>query len=239
MQIKFILLSISAACAQCLFAQQFEFTPRAQGSLLENDSYLVDFNVSRRIPNWTYYTLNESMTVGKFSKPSNFKSDTRLQNPPLRHDDYTHSGYNRGHLKPAGDSKLSEKDYKDSFLMTNVVPQNPQMNQQIWKELEELNRSWVRHYGQLHIITGTSTSTIDSIGENTIHVPSALWKATLRLYPDTSCIAFMVPNDDISHELENYQLSVDSLEYLIGIDLFHQLPDAIETEIEKSLNHFE
>lgn len=234
-----IFLATGVACflALQLSAQENEFIPVHSGTLLQNQSYCVDFDVKRRIPSWVYYHLEYLETETKYTRPK-FRHDNRVVDCP-RHEDYTNSGFDRGHLKPAADSKSSDQIFKNSFLMTNVVPQNPTMNQGIWKRVENQFRDWSMEFHGIHVITGTSPNSSRTMQNTDIAVPSFLWKAALRLQPDTMCIAFLVSNESINGRISEFLVSVDSLESLIGLDLFHQIPDNREQAIEHRLNNKE
>jgi endonuclease G len=68
--------------------------------------------------------------------------------------DYTNSGFDRGHLAPAGDMKWSETAMDESFLMSNISPQKPAFNRGIWKKLEEKIRSWAIENDSIIVVTG-------------------------------------------------------------------------------------
>lgn len=218
----------------CLRAQDSTFAPAYQGIRLVNNSYLVDFDEHSRIAHWVHYELLDFESMGTIQRTDDFRRDGRSARSAGA-ENYRGSGYDRGHLKPAGDSKSSAQEMSSSFLMTNMAPQTPSLNRGIWRLLEQDIREWAVRYCALHVSTGPSLETKTRIGQS-IRVPAACWKAILRTDPDTCAIAFMMPNNEkVEGSIEDYVMTVDELESLIQIDLFPQLPDSVEKRIESAL----
>ncbi|MDA8772187.1 DNA/RNA non-specific endonuclease [Flavobacteriales bacterium] len=212
-------------------AQDGMFKPLFSGTYLSNPNYLVDFDEESRIAFWVHYELRSNESSGSVLRTDDFRVDSRTLRSPSAIE-YRGSGYDRGHLKPAGDSKSSADEMSKSFLMSNMIPQTPSLNRGIWRQLEQDIRNWSVKYGEVHISTGPSLSTKTRIGQS-VRVPLACWKAVLRTSPDTAVIAFMMPNaDKVGGNIEDYLISVDELESRIQIDLFPGLPDDVEEKIE-------
>lgn len=213
-------------------AQDDQWAPAHQGTPLLNLDYIVDFNPERGVAHWVAYELLTAETIGENKRKSTFKRDNRVAASPV-HQDYTHSGFDRGHLKPAADSKSSSERMAASFLMTNVAPQTPQLNRGSWKQLEETTRDWAHELGDVYVVCGPGLDSQGRLANGNVEVPSTFWKAILRTAPDTACIAFIMPNQGTKlAPFPSYRVSVDSLESAIGIDLFPQLPDLVESRIE-------
>jgi endonuclease G len=219
-----------------LKSQDAKFAPQATGIILNNPSYLIDFDEDAHIAHWVHYELLARETMGAGTRSDDFRKDDRVTSSASPAD-YKGSGYDRGHIKPAADSKSSSDEMSTSFLMTNMLPQTPSLNRGKWKALEDLVRNWAVEYGGVHI---TSGPTPESIGElrGGVEIPVGCWKALLRTLPgDTLTIAFLLPNTKrIEGDLQDFALPVDELEQLLGVDLFPALPDAIENRIERSIN---
>ena len=99
-----------------------------------------------------------------------FSPDSRVKNP-VKTSMYSNTGYDRGHLAPAGDAS-NQKEMDESFLLTNIVPQDPKLNRGDWKKLEDYTRSKSKE--SIYVITGAIYE--DSKTINTIPVPSAMYK---------------------------------------------------------------
>jgi len=135
-----------------------------------------------------------------------FCSDPRLKRSPTP-DDYTDSGYDRGHLTPAADAG-NEVQMRDTFLMTNMTPQLPDVNRIIWKELEAMVRGMETQY----VVTGAIyTDPSTCIGERRIPVPSAYYKVVYS--KDRSIKVYMADNAEGSVVVEK---SLSELESLVG-----------------------
>jgi len=135
-----------------------------------------------------------------------FCSDPRLKRSPTP-DDYTDSGYDRGHLTPAADAG-NEVQMRDTFLMTNMTPQLPDVNRIIWKELEAMVRGMETQY----VVTGAIyTDPSTCIGERRIPVPSAYYKVVYL--KDRSIKVYMADNAEGSVVVEK---SLSELESLVG-----------------------
>jgi len=96
--------------------------------------------------------------------------------------DYKGSGYDRGHLCPAGDMKLDQHAMDETFFMSNLSPQTPAFNRDKWRELEEQVRKWGRQYDMTFIATGPILDTVlGTIGENEIYNQLATIKLFISL----------------------------------------------------------
>lgn len=150
-------------------------------------------------------------------------------------------GYQRGHICPAGDNKWSFQAQKEAFLMTNICPQNGDLNQRDWKYLEEACRDWAKRYGKVYIVAGPifRSRRAKKVGENGVSVPDAFFKVVLRLGEGTSgtkAIGFIYENRKGHHEMAHYVRSVDEVEAATGLDFFYQLDDKTEEAVEQESN---
>ena len=212
-----------------------QFAPNAAlGLRLENASYKVDFDEQGGVAHWVHYALTAQEATGSIPRKDAFRGDPRVGGSPDEKS-YAGSGYDRGHLKPAADSRSSAEEMRNSFLMTNMAPQTPNLNRGIWKELEEAVRGWAVAYGTVHVSCGPGLETDDVLASG-VRVPDMFWKAILRTAPDTSCVAFVFPNaEKVPGELGGYQMSVDALEQILSMDLFSALPDGTEARVESEV----
>ena len=214
-----------------------EFAPAVQGQMLVNPNYLVDFDAPSGVAFWVHYTLTESECFGPANRSDDFREDGRVPGCPDGKS-YRASGYDRGHLKPAADSKGSREEMRASFLMSNMAPQSPNLNRGIWKQLEERIRDWGLTYHEVHVTCGPSDLTLGTLPSG-VRVPAAFWKVVMRTHPDTTCLAFRFPNAaKVSGELKDYLVGVDDLEAELGMDLLPGLPDSTEDRIEAELPSF-
>lgn len=236
MRLSLFFCALSMLMSTAVDAQDVRYKPTSAGVMLHNSNYLVDFNTSSGTAWWVHYELLSSETYGGASRTDDFRLDRRISGSSPSASAYRGSGYDRGHLKPAADSKSSLQEMSNSFLMTNMVPQTPSLNRGVWRSIEGQVRGWARHYGKVYVTTGPSPTTLHKISGR-VSVPAYCWKAVLHLGSDTSAIAFLTPNlAKVQGGLHRYVLSVDDLESRLGIDLFPGLPDATEQRVEAQSN---
>ncbi len=197
--------------------------------------YSLSFNETYLQANWVAYQISDSTAFGSYSRGNNFKEDPELPNLHLK-SYYEKSGYDRGHLCPAGSMAFNPIAMSESFYMSNMSPQLPGFNRGIWKTLETQVRTWGYENKSIFVVTGPVLTTfIDTIGN--IPVPKYYFKVILDYQePEIKAIGFLLENQSSSSPLIDYAVSIDSVEYLTGIDFFHELPDSIENILEGIFN---
>ncbi len=185
---------------------------------------------------WVAYRLTKEELAGPFSRTDSFRADTGIPTGAAAPSDYRGSGYDRGHLAPAGDMTFSEKAMDESFLMSNMSPQDPGFNRGIWKTLEETVRLWADTFGEVFVVTGPvlEKDSYNVIGENRVAVPEYYYKVLLAV-KDGSVItaAFILPNEKTDEPLASFAVPADEAERRTGLDFFSLLPDDIEDEAER------
>ncbi len=228
-----ILTILSTLYFATLLAQ---YQPVATCELVEHSFYSLDYSEKHEQPRWVYYKISSQDLGGDVKRASSFTLDPKVSTRSAASSDYTKSGYDRGHLCPAGDMSHSEVAMRESFYMSNISPQAPAFNRGIWKSLEERVRRWCATEGELHIVTAGVLSDVSaSIGTSSkISIPKRFYKA---IYAPRSgkMIAFIFANEGSSEPLRSFAVSVDQVEAATGIDLFHQLEDDIEAKLESTI----
>lgn len=188
----------------------------------------LGYNEQFEQASWVAYILTrEEIESGTVNRTDNFRPDTSIATGSAGLADYRGSGFDRGHLAPAGDMKWSKVAMSESFLMSNMSPQTPSFNRGVWKKLEEQVRDWAIEKESLYVVTGPVLESIDThIGENEVGVPGHYFKVLVDLSPpDHSLIAFLLPNTRSSEDLLTFAITVDSLEQVTGYDFFASAPD--------------
>ncbi len=154
-------------------------------------------------------------------------------------EDYTRSGYDRGHMAPAGDMKWSAKAMRESFYLSNICPQKPGLNRGIWKDLEEQARLWAKENGSLLIVTGpVITDDLKRLGKNRVGIPKTFYKVICTITNGKpEGVGFLFDNKDYGKTpLKSMMIPIDSVEKVTGIDFFPSLPDSIENPMEAYVN---
>lgn len=199
-------------------------------TILSYTGFDLGYNEQFEQASWVAYVLTrDEINSGNVDRTDNFQSDTSIATGSASLKDYQGSGFDRGHLAPAGDMKWSRNAMSESFLMSNMSPQAPSFNRGIWKKLEEQVRRWAIEKDSLYVITGPVLEPIHSfIGENEVGVPELYFKVLVDLSPPThDFIAFLIPNAGSSKDLNDYAITVDSLEIVTGYDFFATAPDQL------------
>lgn len=199
--------------------------------------FTVHFNPELHIPNCVVYELTASETEGSVPRFGSFETDSAVAgcaNPW----DYTLSGYDRGHMIPAGDLRWDSLAMRESFKMTNVCPQTRALNSGGWTKIEDKIREWAVRDSALIVVTGpVITRGMKTIGDSHVAVPTAFFKVVLAPFATpTRAIGFVMPNKAANGPLKKYAVSVDEVERRTGIDFFSALPDDIENGIESQRN---
>lgn len=220
-----------------------DFLPRsAKDNIIRHEFFTLSYSEKDEQAKWVAYELNRRQVNSFISdRTDNFREDDKIKSGSARLSDYRGSGYDRGHLVPAGDMVFSEIAMSESFLLSNISPQKKSFNRGIWKELEQQTRDWVRANEHLYIVTGPVLWKREStkIGDSRVSVPKAYYKALLDLRePKQKAVAFLIPHDKQTARLEEFAMSIDDLELETGIDFFPSLPNEQESEIEANFNPY-
>lgn len=213
--------------------------------LIVNKAYALSYNNARGTANWVSWRIAES-DFGDADRQNDFRSNTTLP-PSLKRvtpSDYTGSGFDRGHLCPSADRSSSEEANSLTFLMTNMIPQTPDLNRNVWNDLESYSRELVkRGKADLYVVAGV-------YGEKgklkkKVVVPTNCWKIIVvvplngglsSINPNTQVIAVDMPNvSNIKNkDWRDFRTTVRTLEQKTGYNFLSNLPqnlqDALETK---------
>ncbi len=206
-------------------------------NLIEYKAFHLSYNEEYEQANWVAYSLTCKETKGSVKRTNRFREDSRIVTNSAEDDDYRNSGYDRGHLMPAADCSWDLEVMNESFLFSNISPQEASFNRGIWKKLEDRTRELACIYDSIYIITGPIfTNNMKRIGKNKVAVPEYFFKAFLN-YRSKEAVAFIIPNSKTDMNIWEFAISVDSLESRLSFDLFYKLDDEIEREIESKVNY--
>ncbi len=210
-----------------------------KSQIVRHTGYTLSYNNDTRNANWVGYELTDEEVAGVVERGENFTPDPLVMGVQAVDDDYKKSGWDRGHLAPAADMKWSRRAMDESFYLSNVSPQNKQLNRGTWKKLEELCRDKAELYGKVTIVTGPVFygKKKRSIGKNKVLIPDAFFKVLLSDYRGTCrTIGFLCENTAGKKGLKECARSVDEIEKIARIDFFAALPDSIEASAEASFS---
>lgn len=207
--------------------------------IITHKAYTVSYNYDWKIPNWVAYELTDIEVKGEVPRYDRFKPDPMVpKNVTATTDDYKHSGYDRGHMAPAADMKWDEQVMKESFYLSNICPQNPNLNGGVWKDLEEQVRDLATQKGKIFIVCGPIVNnTNETIGANKVVVPQGFYKVLLQEDEgELHAIGFVYENKSGRKPMSTYAMTVDEVEEITNIDFFPSLPNKIEKKIESDID---
>ena len=221
--------------------QQMEIplmSAKKQGQVIHRTGYTLAYDAKTRTPQWVAWELTKKETQGTEERSNDFQPDPDVKGTKVVTKDYSHSGYDRGHMAPAADMKWSKKAMKESFYMSNICPQDHNLNTSDWSELENKSRQWARRFGKVYIVCGPiyNGKRNEYIGDHRVKVPDAFFKVVLINEKKKQCaMGFYFENEAGERKLQEYLVPVDRLEQLTGMDFFSALPDNLEDRLEAEI----
>ncbi|WP_452221665.1 DNA/RNA non-specific endonuclease [Lacinutrix salivirga] len=209
------------------------------GQIVHHEGYSLSYSEPHEQAEWVAYELKkEHLSSSNFKRPY-FEIDNAVKTGAAHWRNYKKSGYDRGHLCPAGDRKYTKEAHDETFLTSNISPQNHDFNAGLWNRLEQKTRYWASKYDGVFVVSGgVLNGTLKTIGEEKVAVPNQFYKVLIDTNSgDTKVIAFLMNNEDSNQPLYKFVTSVDRIEELTGIDFFSELDDETENKIEASRDY--
>lgn len=223
--------------------------PGGSGTILPKPHFVILHDNAKKVPVWVTYHLSREALQGTEERSDDFRPDSALpagQRAELA--DYRNSGYDRGHMAPAADFKRSAAAMSETFLLSNMAPQRPRLNREIWARLEDQVRTLARSHGSIWVFTGAlyldnaglPSAPSAFIGPGRVAVPTHFYKAILCEHADGSreMFAFLMRNNlqALPGQPRDYAVSVARIQQLSGLDFFAELSDAEEARLEAIIN---
>ena len=203
--------------------------------ILHNIGYYAGYCDDRRNPLWVAYRLDTVDFEHKLSRPKGFKIDHRTLSR-VDPKEYSKSGYDRGHMAPnsAIATRYGREAQIETFMMSNIVPQTPELNRRVWQRLEKLEDEYANRYGTLWVIVGpVFDEHIKTLGSN-IEVPDAFFKILIDEDQDgIRTLAFLIQQTVTGKEpIESFLTSINEIQKLTQLDFFWPLSDEAEARLE-------
>ncbi|MEI7881639.1 MAG: DNA/RNA non-specific endonuclease [bacterium] len=206
-----------------------------QITVLTNTGYLVGYCETRKDPVWVCYRLFRPDNLQAPPRPKTFEPDPRTTGRAVSRD-YTGSGYDRGHMAPnyAIAVCYGSQAQQETFLMSNIIPQRPALNRQVWERLEQTEiKDYACKYGRVWVIDGPVFHGHDHLkgGED---IPDACYKIICREENGKpTVLAFIMPQTvNGSESAQQYLTSVREIEQETGLDFFSALPADLQQRFE-------
>ncbi len=205
--------------------------------LLFNRQYFVGYSYLFRQPRWAMQLIDESTMhmEDDFDRLDNFREDLRIPEKfRSTLDDYKGSGFDRGHLINSADRKGSRIINSETFLLSNMSPQKPGFNRDIWLELEKAVRVLADkdEFEEVYAICGplfTIGDRIEVIGDNHVVVPDAFFKSVLaekakaKSRNQLAMWSFVIPNMKTNKSLKEFLVPTVEVERRAGLQLWDRL----------------
>ena len=214
----------------------FSFLPEYDtSSFVIHNYYSLSYNEENEQAEWVAYSIKPAYLESRFERRNIFREDTLVRSGTATNRDYSRSGYDRGHLVPAGDMSFDSIALEESFYYSNISPQLAGFNRGVWKRLEEYTRDHSLYYDSLIVISGpVINSSAEGIGENRVSIPASFYKILIQFKGNNvSVTSYLLPHESSRSDLSEYLVSVDSIEALTGIDFLYDLPDKLENRLER------
>lgn len=209
------------------------------GNIIKHNYYLLSYSEPHEQAEWVAYQLEKDHLTYDDRKRPYFIEDPKVRSKSADWRNYKNSGFDRGHLCPAGDRRFSEQAYNETFYTSNISPQNKEFNAGIWNRLEQQVRFWCKRYGDLTVITGgVLTENLYEIGSEDVDVPEKYFKIIAREdgKNNLKVLCFLIPHKEGNRSFQDFLVPIDSLEQVTGIDFFEKLSPKIESELENSVH---
>ncbi len=202
--------------------------------------FTLCYRESYENPEWVAYTLTSEELNAVTGRTEDFRQDPNISTGSATLSDYRGSGYDRGHMAPAADMEWSKESASESFLLSNMSPQAPQLNRGLWKDLESQVRTWAKTFGEVTVVTGPvlekNAEEYTYIGQNKVSVPEYYYKVLLAQKDKKKiAAAFILPNKKCEGTIWDYSVSIDEVEERTSLDFFSMLQDEEENILEENI----
>jgi endonuclease G, mitochondrial len=227
--------------------------------LLNKPYFAIGYNADNGTPNWVSWRVT-SDDLGHAPRKQLFEADESLPSSfyHVTQHDYSGSGFDRGHMCPHGDRTANTDMSYATFVMTNVIPQAPNVNRKAWEQLESYSRELVeRQHAHLYIMAGPcgrggvgSEGPRETIGRGRVVVPAECWKIIVVVYssaggddlaridPTTRVISVIMPNDNtqVGDEWAGFRTSPAQIELKTGLHFFDRVPTQVAAALRQKVD---
>lgn len=228
--------------------------------LMVKPYFVLSYNSDKGIPNWVSWEVTRD-DLGSAPRKQVFDSDTTLPVAfkVVNTRDYAGSGFDRGHMCPHSDRAANQDMSFSTFIMTNIIPQAPNVNQKAWAQLESYSRELAKKGDHLYIVSGPfgqggtgSKGFKESLAGGKVVVPAECWKIVVVVEPGfandlaaismgTRVIAVDMPNDQtqVGEEWAQYRTSPAQIEQKTGLHFFTNVRPDIAAALRQQVDQIE
>ena len=218
--------------------------------ILIKPQFKLSYCSQKNVANWVAWELNDTWVGPQERYSGRFITDTALPSHFTRisHDDYTRSGFDRGHLVRSKERTRNEEDNRATFLLTNILPQTPDLNRGVWLRFEDycLQKATQENKNMYLIAGGIFTTDSTLRGEGKVAIPDSCYKIVVfwpkgldfrKATRQLEVVAVNMPNIQgvRNHTWQQYATTVRKIEKSTGYDFLALLPDSVEQYVETRL----
>lgn len=219
---KLLLSILISFTFNLVYSQSYPQKIDVENQIREYNGYTVSYNETHEQSNWVYYILKPSDLEGESVKVyTKFSEDDSISTKTAEYSDYTNSGYDRGHLKPAGDEVSDSLQKRETYYMSNVSPQEPSFNRGVWLRLENHVRRITMDSDSVIVITGPILSdSLAKIGkDNKVSVPEYFFKI-IHVYVNgnMNTFSYLLRNEKSDAELDTFMVSIEVIENITRLE---------------------
>lgn len=219
--------------------EDFYLPKSTKNEIVKHKYYTLSYSEEHEQAEWVAYELKKNqLSHTNYNRPY-FEEDPYVETGSASWRNYKKSGYDKGHLCPAGDRRFSIEAFNETFYTSNISPQLNEFNAGIWNRLEQKTRYWAYKYDGVYVITGgVLTNDLESIGKEKVSIPKYFYKILLdNSRGEYKTIAFLIPHEDSKKPLNKFVVSIDKIEKMTRLDFFPRLQDNIENKLEQSSDY--
>ena len=217
---------------------------------IDHKAFIFEYSEEHEQAKWEAHIITPDVANLGFARSNDFRVDPLVTSGTTDSIDYFHYdgskpkerryegyGYDRGHLAASADFRWSKEALSESYFYSNISPQHPDFNREIWADLEGLLRKYVIDNNvSLAIISAPIlTKDLPKIKQspNGVSIPEQFIKIVYDATNGRS-IAFLMPNKKLPNPPSYYAMSIDDLEQITGYNYFPNIDDVIEASYKES-----
>lgn len=241
MKERMLVLVVALFVVMGSFGQKMEQPAKLKKTpeiVITHKAYTLSYNIKTNTPNWVAWELTaDEASATRVRRSKDFFPDPQVpRKNRLEGWAYKGTGYDRGHMCPAGDNKWDVEAMNECFYMSNMCPQDRTLNGTWWEHLESACRRWAVKEGSVYIVCGPvyKNAAPRMVGNGVdVAVPDGFFKVVLSLRKGKEkAIGFYYSNDGSRQTMSDAACSVDEIEKITGMDFFPMLDDKLERRVE-------
>jgi endonuclease G, mitochondrial len=219
--------------------------------LICHSAFCLVYDEEHEMAKWTAHIISREIINGAVSRTNDFRIDSLIKTGSAEEVDYFLTtekddgslkydgfGYDRGHLAPSADFRWSPVALSESYFYSNMSPQLPEFNRELWADIESFMREYVYNNPGKDLFIVTAPVLRDDLpkqtrSKNNVSIPEYHYKIGVDMQSKKG-IAFIVSQKNTGYPIESYVVSIDSIEKITGINYFPTLSAEDEKLIESN-----